>query len=55
MKSSKSSIISTAHQSILDDRLAAYKKAPDAVLDWETVKKEIEQTFFNKKSLTQIG
>jgi hypothetical protein len=36
--------ISDAHKSILDERLAAYDKAPDAVLDWETVKKEIEQT-----------
>lgn len=36
--------ISDAHKTILDNRLAAYEKAPDAVLDWTTVKKEIEQS-----------
>jgi putative addiction module component (TIGR02574 family) len=35
--------ISDAHKKILDERLANYKSDPDNLLDWEDVKKDIEE------------
>lgn len=35
--------LSEEHKRILDERLASYKANPDYVLDWETVKAEIEK------------
>lgn len=35
--------ISDVHKKILDERLANYKSDPDNLLDWNDVKKDIEE------------
>jgi hypothetical protein len=35
--------ISVEHKKILDERLANYKSDPDNLLDWDDVKKDIEE------------
>ena len=35
--------LSTAHKSILDERLTALSNAPDSLLDWDEVAEELEK------------
>ncbi len=35
--------LSDAHKKLLDERLANYKTDPDNLLDWDEVKKDIEE------------
>ena len=36
-------ILSDGHKKILDERLANYKSDPENLLDWDDVKKDIEE------------
>ena len=43
LKQQQEGVLSDAHKVLLDNRIASYENAPDKVLDWDEVIKELDQ------------